>query len=139
MSMPSEVKRASKVLVNLVSRSRIKKRNELICSPRSISRVGAAWVVQAAVGWAVTPRIWIPQSPRANAYAERFVLTVRTEITDRMMIFVERHLHVVLAEYAQHYNRRRPHRALQLQPPQPDHPIADTQRNRSSVDPSSAA
>ena len=59
MWMPSEVKRASKALVNLVSRSRIRKRDELICSPRSISRLRASWVVQAAVGWAVTPRIWI--------------------------------------------------------------------------------
>ena len=64
-----------------------------------------------------------PRSPRANAYAERFVLTVRTEVTDRMLIFGQRHLRAVLAEYARHYNRRRPHRALQLQPPQPDHPI----------------
>ena len=49
-----------------------------------------------------------PQSPRANAHAERFVLTARTEITDRMLIFGERHLRSVLAEYAQHYNGRRP-------------------------------
>ena len=66
-----------------------------------------------------------PRSPRANAYAERFVLTVRTEITDRMLIFSERHLRSVMAEYARHYNGRRPHRALQLQPPRPDHPVAD--------------
>jgi transposase InsO family protein len=70
------------------------------------------------------------QSPRANAYAERFVLTVRTEVTDRMLIFGERHLRTVLTEYARHYNRRRPHRALHLHPPQPDHPIADTPTER---------
>jgi hypothetical protein len=39
------------------------------------------------------------------------VLTVRTEVTDRMLIFGERHLRRVLAEYAAHYNGRRPHRA----------------------------
>ena len=48
-----------KALVDLVSRSQIRKRNELICSPKSISRLRAAWVVQTAVGWSVTPRIWI--------------------------------------------------------------------------------
>ena len=66
-----------------------------------------------------------PRSPRANAYAERFVLTARTEVTDRMLIFSERHLRIVMAQYARHYNGRRPHRALQLQPPRPDHPVAD--------------
>ncbi len=64
-----------------------------------------------------------PRSPRANAYAERFVLTARTELTDRMLIFGERHLRRVLAEYARHYNGHRPHRARQLRPPRPDHPI----------------
>ncbi len=48
--MPSEAKTASKAAVNLESRSRVKKRKVLICSPRSISRSRAAWVVQAAVG-----------------------------------------------------------------------------------------
>ena len=60
-----------------------------------------------------------------NAYAERFVLTARTEITDRLLIFGERHLRWVLAEYARHYNGRRPHRSRQLRPPRSDHPVPD--------------
>jgi putative transposase len=71
-----------------------------------------------------------PRSPRANAYAERFVLTARTEITDRMLIFGERHLRSVLAEYEAHYNGRRPHRSRQLRPPRPDHPAADLTQER---------
>ena len=66
-----------------------------------------------------------PRSPRTNAFAERFVLTARTEVTDRMLIFGERHLRLVLADYTAHYNGRRPHRSRQLRPPRPDHPVAD--------------
>jgi putative transposase len=65
------------------------------------------------------------RSPRANAYAERLVPTVRAEVTDRMLIFSERHLRTVLAGYETHYNGRRPHRSRQLHPPRPDHPVAD--------------
>jgi putative transposase len=71
-----------------------------------------------------------PRSPRANAYAERFVLTARTEVTDRMLILGERHLRLVLAEYEAHYNGRRPHRSRQLRPPRPDHPAADLSREQ---------
>ena len=71
-----------------------------------------------------------PRSPRANAYAERFVLTARTELTDRMLIFGERHLRAVMAEYEAHYNGRRPHRSRQLRPPRPDHPPADLSQER---------
>jgi len=66
-----------------------------------------------------------PRSPKANAYAERFVLTARTEVTDRMLIFGERHLRRVLAQYEAHYSGRRPRRSCQLHPPVPDHPVAD--------------
>ena len=58
-----------------------------------------------------------PRCPRANCFAERLVLTIRTEVTDRMLIFGEHHLRQVLAVYAAHYNARRPHRALRLRPP----------------------
>jgi hypothetical protein len=58
-----------------------------------------------------------PRSPRANA--ERFVLTARTEVTDRLLIFGQRHLRTVLAQYEAHYNARRPHRSRQLHPPLP--------------------
>jgi putative transposase len=71
-----------------------------------------------------------PRSPRANAYAERFVLTARTEVTDQMLIFGERHLRTILAQYGTHYNGRRPHRSRQLRPPRPDHPIADLSQER---------
>jgi len=66
-----------------------------------------------------------PRCPRANCFAERFVRTVRTELTDQILIFSERHLRVVLTEYIQHYNGRRPHRARELRPPRPTHPVAD--------------
>jgi putative transposase len=71
-----------------------------------------------------------PRSPRANAYAERSVLTARTEVTDRMLIFGQRHLQTILAQYEAHYNGRRPHRSRQLRPPRPDHPPADLSQER---------
>ena len=61
---------------------------------------------------------------------ERFVLTARTEVTDRMLIFGERHLRTILAKYEAHYNGRRPHRSRQLRPPRPGHPVADLSRKR---------
>ncbi|MFC0112232.1 integrase core domain-containing protein [Kibdelosporangium aridum] len=64
-----------------------------------------------------------PGCPRANCYAERFIGTVRRELTDRLLIIGERHLRTVLAQYVTHYNTRRPHRALQLVPPRRDRPI----------------
>ncbi len=71
-----------------------------------------------------------PRSPCGDAYAERFVLTARTEVTDRMLIFGPRHLRTILAEYEAHYNGRRPHRSRQLRPPRPDHPVADLSQER---------
>jgi putative transposase len=53
------------------------------------------------------------------------VLTIRIEVTDRMLIFGERLLRRVLALYAAHYNTRRPHRAPQLRPPRPTSPVPE--------------
>ncbi|TKA01029.1 integrase core domain-containing protein [Actinacidiphila oryziradicis] len=61
-----------------------------------------------------------PQTPRMNAHAERAIRTVRAECTDRLLIYNEQHLRRVLAEYAEHYNTSRPHRALQLRSPGDD-------------------
>jgi putative transposase len=52
------------------------------------------------------------RAPQANAYAERWVGTVRRELLDRMLVFGGRQLGSVLAEYADHYNLHRPHRSL---------------------------
>jgi transposase InsO family protein len=58
-----------------------------------------------------------PRSPRANAYAECWIGTVRAEVIDRMLIAGARHLPTVLDEYVVHYSRHRPHRARNLRPP----------------------
>ena len=59
------------------------------------------------------------RAPRANAYAERWVRTVRTECLDWMLVLGRRHLEHVLRTYAAHYNGRRPHRGLGLKTPDP--------------------
>jgi putative transposase len=62
------------------------------------------------------------RSPKANAIAERFVRTVRAECLDWLLILNRRHLERVLRVYVDHYNRQRPHRALDLRPPEPERP-----------------
>ena len=59
------------------------------------------------------------RSPKANAFAERFVGTVRRECMDHLLIFGERHAQRVLREYLRRYNTERPHRGLALQTPEP--------------------
>lgn len=59
------------------------------------------------------------RAPRANAFAEKFVRTARTECLDWLLIRSERHLELVLAEFVQHYNATRPHRGIDLEVPIP--------------------
>jgi transposase InsO family protein len=57
------------------------------------------------------------QAPNANAHAERWIRTLRTDCLDRILILGRRHLEHVLRVHRQHYNEHRPHRALRLLPP----------------------
>ncbi len=60
------------------------------------------------------------RAPRANAFAERFVRTVRRECLDHVLIYGRRHLERVLKAYVDHYVKERPHRGLGLAAPAGD-------------------
>ena len=59
------------------------------------------------------------RAPKANAIAERFVRTARAECLDWLLIVNRRHLERVLRVFVDHYNSHRPHRSLNLKPPDP--------------------
>ena len=61
------------------------------------------------------------QAPRANAYAERWIGTLRRECLDRLLIVNQRHLRFVLEQYLEHYNSHRPHRSLAQRSPDRRH------------------
>jgi len=61
-----------------------------------------------------------PRAPQANAFAERWVRTARTECLDWLLIWNRRHLEKVLTVYVEHYNTARPHRGINLGVPAAD-------------------
>ncbi len=61
------------------------------------------------------------RSPKANAFAERWVRTVREDCLDHLLIYSKRHLESVLGDYVRHYNESRPHRGRRLATPLPRH------------------
>ena len=57
------------------------------------------------------------QTPVANAFAERWIETLRRELLDRTRIWNQRQLERLVVDYIDHYNQHRPHRALEQRPP----------------------
>jgi len=64
-----------------------------------------------------------PQTPRANCDAERWIGTARAKCTDRMLIYGESHLRVLLRACAGHYHGHRPHQSRRQRPPDHDEPV----------------
>jgi transposase InsO family protein len=77
------------------------------------------------------------RSPNANAYAERFVRTVRTECLDHLLVVSASHLDRILRSYAGHYNGHRPHQGLSQEipaSPSPPHPVSPTPGDHGQLD-----
>jgi putative transposase len=69
--------------------------------------------VRARLGEAGIRVVHTPyQAPNANAYAERFVRSIKYECLDRVIPFGERHLRRTIAEFVEHYHRERNHQGL---------------------------
>lgn len=65
------------------------------------------------------------QAPKANAFAERWIETLRADCIDWTLIIGPRHLDRVLRTYVSHYNQKRPHRGLQLLAPEGSAPVVE--------------
>jgi transposase InsO family protein len=81
----------------------------LICDrDRKWSGVVRRRLGEAGIRVVLTPEC----APNANAYAERFVRSIKEECLDRIIPFGERHLRHVIAEFVEHYHRERNHQGL---------------------------
>jgi hypothetical protein len=73
------------------------------------------------------------RAPQANGVAERFVGTARRECLDWLLVANHRHLQHILREFIDHYNCHRPHRALDLAPPEPRQPAGPLETPRAAA------
>ena len=75
-----------------------------------------------------------PRSPNLNAYAERFVRSIKEECLHRVVPLGESHLRLLVREYVEHYHRERNHQGLDnrllQRPPPPLSPDAGVQRRK---------
>ncbi len=67
-----------------------------------------------------------PRAPNLNAYAERWVRSVKQECLDHFVVLGEGHLRQILSQYAAHYNQERPHQARDNRPPAGGAPPCET-------------
>ncbi len=111
---PWVTQQARNLLIDLDERA---KDFRFLIRDRDTKFTGAFDAVFGAAGIRVlrTP----PQTPKANAFAERWILSARRECTDRLLIYSQHHLETVLKTYAGHFNGHRPHRSLAQRPPAP--------------------
>jgi putative transposase len=72
------------------------------------------------------------RSPRTNAIAERWIRSARTECLDLVLIFSERHLRYLLAQYVGYFNCWRPHRSIDQRAPRAP-PLAAPRNNSGKI------
>ena len=74
-------------------------------------------------GAGVKPIRLLPRSPNLNAYAERFVRTIKECCLRRMIFFGERSLHNAIHEFLKHYHHERNHQGLENRLIDPEHEV----------------
>jgi putative transposase len=87
-----------------------------MCARRELDRTLCTLQVRRRFGEASLRVVVTPErAPNANAYAERFVRSIKEECLDRLIPIGERHFRRAVAEYVEHYHRERNHQGLDNQ------------------------